>query len=70
MMQKKFKVEGMHCGHCRMQVDKALNAIPGVSATVTLDPPVATAEFSGAEKSIQELQQSLSEAGDYKLIEM
>lgn len=68
-MKKVFKVEGMACGHCRMQVEKALNAVPGVSATVTLDPPVATVEFAGEEKPMQELQKSLSDAGDYKLIE-
>ena len=69
-MGKQFKVEGMHCGHCRMQVEKALNGIEGVSATVTLEPPVATVEFSGSEKSIAELQKPLSTAGDYKLVEM
>ena len=40
-VMKKYKVEGMMCGHCRMHVEKALNSIEGVSATVTLDPPVA-----------------------------
>ncbi|WP_370520773.1 heavy-metal-associated domain-containing protein [Dysgonomonas sp. 25] len=48
---------------------KALNGIAGVHATVTLDPPVATVEFSEGEKSIGELQQALSEAGEYKLSE-
>ena len=41
-MEKQFKVSGMMCNHCRMHVEKALNKLEGVSATVTLDPPVAT----------------------------
>lgn len=33
-----LKVEGMSCGHCKMSVEKALQAIPGVeSATVDLE---------------------------------
>ena len=46
-MEKQFKVSGMMCQHCRMHVEKALNKLEGVSATVTLDPPVATVKFSG-----------------------
>ena len=53
-----------------MQVEKALNGIDGVSATVTLEPPVATVEFSGSENSIHTLQKSLSAVGGYKLVEM
>ena len=46
-MEKKYRIEGMMCGHCRMHVEKALNGIDGVRATVELEPPVATVEFSG-----------------------
>ena len=70
VMKKEFKVEGMMCMHCRMHVEKALNSIEGVKATVTLDPPVATVEFEGAAKSLNELQKVVTEeAGDYKLSE-
>lgn len=32
-----LKIEGMSCGHCKMSVEKALQAIPGVvSASVDL----------------------------------
>lgn len=68
-MKKEFKVEGMMCNHCRTHVEKALNSIAGVAAIVTLDPPVATVEFSDGEKSLEELQAVISEAGDYKLSE-
>lgn len=68
IMKKEFKVEGMTCNHCRMHVEKALNSIDGVHATVTLDPPIATVEFSKGEKSLDELQAVVTEeAGDYTL---
>lgn len=67
-MKKEFKVEGMSCGHCRKHVEDALNGIAGVHAVVTLEPPVAVVEFSGAEKPIEVLQKAVTEAGDYKLI--
>lgn len=70
MMKKEFKVEGMMCMHCRMHVEKALNSIEGVKATVTLNPPIATVEFEGAAKTLEELQKVvLEEAGEYKLSE-
>jgi copper chaperone CopZ len=34
---KIMKIEGMSCGHCKAAVEKALSAIPGVSASVDLD---------------------------------
>ena len=70
IMKKEFKVEGMTCNHCRMHVENALNSIEGVKATVTLDPPIATVEFSGDEKPLNALQAVVTEkAGDYTLKE-
>ena len=71
-VMKKYKVEGMMCGHCRMHVEKALNSIEGVSATVTLDPPVAEVEFTGGKEiSTAELQKVITEnAGDYTISDM
>lgn len=70
IMKKEFKVEGMTCKHCRMHVEKALNSMDGVQATVTLEPPVATVEFTNGEKSLDELQAVVTEeAGDYTLKE-
>ena len=69
IMKKEFTVEGMMCNHCCMHVEKALNRLEGVNATVTLDPPVATVEFTGGrEYTLEELQKQVSEeAGDYTL---
>lgn len=44
---KKFKVEGMMCNHCRANVEKAILAVPGVTAAA-VDLPSATAEVEGS----------------------
>ena len=42
-----LKLDGLHCGNCVKSVEKALNAVEGVTkATVTLDPPQAIVEGS------------------------
>lgn len=70
IMKKEFKVEGMTCNHCRMHVEKALNSIDGIHATVTLELPVACVEFSKGDKTLNELQAVVTEnAGDYTLKE-
>ena len=68
-MKKEYRIEGMMCNHCRMHVEKALNAMDGVCAAVSLQPPVATVEFSGRERSLSELQQALDGAGEYRIAE-
>ena len=68
IMKKEYQIEGMMCDHCRTHVEKALNSIEGVKATVTLNPPVATIE-SEHEISVEELKAVITDkAGDYKII--
>ena len=67
IMKKEYEVTGMMCNHCRMHVEKALNAMEGVKASVTLSPAVASIEFEGKEKTIEELQSALSSAGEYTI---
>lgn len=70
IMTKRFNVEGMMCGHCRARVEKALNSIEGVKATVTLSPAEATVEFTAGEIPLAELQRIVNEqAGEYRLSE-
>lgn len=38
---KTMHIEGMHCGNCKANVEKVLNAISGVSAQVNLDAKTA-----------------------------
>ena len=40
-MNKTMRIEGMMCVHCKANVEKALNAIPGVTAQVDLDAGTA-----------------------------
>jgi copper ion binding protein len=52
MTTEDIKIEGMMCGHCQTNVEKAIEAIEGISevkvdlaakqATVTFDPDVAS----------------------------
>ena len=41
-MEKTIRIDGMSCSHCSARVEKALNAIDGVSATVNLEEKTAT----------------------------
>ena len=67
---REYKVGGMMCKHCAGRVERALNGVEGVKATVTLEPPVATVEFEEAPLPIEELQKILTEkAGDYQITE-
>ena len=48
-MKKTISIEGMSCGHCLQAVEKALRALPGVSAVaVSLAEKQAVVELSDA----------------------
>ena len=65
-----YKVAGMMCKHCVGRVERALNSIDGIQATVMLEPPVATVIFDNQPLSMEELQQIITEkAGDYQITE-
>ena len=67
---REYKVEGMMCKHCVGRVERALNGVEGLKATVTLEPPLTVIEFEEAPLSIEELQKVLTEkAGDYQITE-
>lgn len=44
--KKTIHIEGMSCGHCKASVEKALNAISGVSAAVDLDKKIAAVKLT------------------------
>lgn len=56
----------MTCNGCRSSVEKALNSIAGVEATVSLDPPIATLIMKEHIPLVQ-LQETLSKAGKYSI---
>lgn len=41
-MNKTIKIGGMSCAHCASRVEKALNALPGITAKVDLATKTAT----------------------------
>ncbi|WP_028043450.1 heavy metal translocating P-type ATPase [Candidatus Stoquefichus massiliensis] len=65
-MNKVMNIEGMMCAHCQAHVEKALNTIDGVKATVDLKNNCASIELS---KDIDEsvLAKAVEEAG-YKVV--
>ena len=65
-MKHSYNITGMSCGGCRSSVEKALNAVDGVDAAVSLNPPVATITM---EKHVptEQLQDALKTAGNYTI---
>ena len=67
-MQKTLKIEGMSCMHCVKAVEKALNAVDGVSnAQADLEKKQATVEIAGAVTG-GALRAAVEEAG-YQVVE-
>ena len=67
-MTHTYTITGMSCNGCRTKVEKALNEIDGVAATVTLAPPMATI-VSEKSVSVFKLQKQLYTAGNYSISE-
>ncbi len=66
-MKHTYKITGMSCDGCRTKVEKALNAIDGISAVVTLKPPQATINMQ-KHVSTEKLQEALSATGNYTIV--
>ena len=67
-MTHTYNITGMSCNGCRSKVEKALNEIDGVEASVSLDPPIATIT-SEKPVSIFKFQKALYAAGNYIISE-
>ena len=63
-MEKTIKIEGMMCAHCSGRVEAALNALPGVTATVDLTACTATVR---GEATDEMLTKAITDAG-YKVL--
>jgi Cu+-exporting ATPase len=59
-MAKTMKIEGMMCAHCSGRVEKALNGLPGVTATVDL--AAGTASVTG-DATDEALAKAVTDAG-------
>ena len=67
-MKKVLKIEGMMCNHCTGRVDKVLNEMDGVTATVSLEGKSAELELS-KEISDEERVKVITEAG-YEVVDI
>ncbi|MCI5679381.1 MAG: heavy metal translocating P-type ATPase [Bacteroidales bacterium] len=67
-MKKVLKIEGMMCNHCTGRVDKALNEMDGVSATVSLEGKCAEVELT-KDISDEELVKVVTDAG-YEVVDI
>lgn len=67
-MKKVMKIEGMMCGHCTGRVDKVLNALDGVEATVSLEDKAAYLTITGDISN--EILKSTVEAEGYEVTEI
>lgn len=59
-MQKTLTIEGMMCAHCAAHVEKALNALPGVTAVVDLAAKTAVVTGDAGDES---LKKAVADAG-------
>ena len=67
-MKRLYRVEGMHCAGCSSAVERALNAVEGVTATVSLPAESATVTVDVPGVSFDELREAVRGAG-YDLFE-
>lgn len=65
-MTHTYQITGMSCNGCRTKVEKTLNGLKGVEASVSLDPPIATIVM---QKPIQvsDFQDELTAIGNYSI---
>lgn len=66
LFQKSFKIEGMHCEHCKTRVEEVVNDIQGVSGSVDLKKCTLTVSY--AENVDDEVIKSKIERAGYKVL--
>ncbi|HLQ40168.1 MAG TPA: heavy metal translocating P-type ATPase [Tetragenococcus sp.] len=62
-VSENFAIEGMTCAMCAQTVEKAVNQLDGVSASVNLATEKMTAQFDPARVSAQRIIQAVVDAG-------
>ena len=67
-MKKTMKIEGMMCGHCTGRVEKALNALDGVQAEVSLEDKAAYLTIDG-DVSDDTLKKAVEDEG-YQVVDI
>lgn len=66
--KKSFKVEGMHCEHCKNRVEEVVNDIQSVAGSVNLKKGELTVSY--AEKVDDELIKAAIEKAGYSVTEI
>ncbi len=66
MAETTLKIEGMHCQHCVMRVQKALNGIDGVTSS---DVQIGSArvQYDETRTDLEALKKAIEEAG-YRVV--
>ena len=59
-MKKTLTIEGMMCAHCVAHVEKALSALPGVTASVDLASKTAVVTGGASDEA---LKKAVADAG-------
>lgn len=65
-MTHTYYIQGMSCDGCRSKVEKALNGIEGIKASVSLEPPQAIIDMQ-KHIPLEQLQAALSTLGQYTI---
>ena len=63
--QKTFKVDGMHCEHCKNRVEEVINDMPGISGKVDLKKGELTVSY--AEDVDDDIVRSRVEKAGYQI---
>ncbi len=63
-VQHTFPIQGMTCGNCAQHVQKALQALPGIShVQIDLDNHQAAVEYDAAVVTVETMANAVKEAG-------
>lgn len=64
MREAKINVPGIHCDHCKMSIEGALNAVPGVEfATVDVPGKVVTVAFDDGAVRLDQIKTAIEDQG-------
>lgn len=61
-MTKTIRIGGMNCAHCAARIERALEALPGIKARVSLEKKEATVESDG-DVDERVIENALADAG-------
>ncbi len=63
MEKVELKISGMHCTGCASRLEKVLNGMEYVKATVSFETKNAVIEYNKDEVSIGEITEAINDAG-------